>query len=192
MLSGDNSILSRAGEARDKTEFAKVKEEIALAQVEAVVNQYLGGSSQTIEAQVLAKLTAAGYTIGSENSGTIQGINLSSNSVTIEEGGNTTGTAPATATADCVVTIKTDNHIADKSYVDYNVSYTDVDTGTEYTSDTGWRLLTPDDWYDVLSVYSSGRINESGGNNTRGVRPVISISNVKLELNGNVWQIVAK
>lgn len=563
MLSGDNSILSRAGEARDKTEFAKVKEEIALAQAEAVGNQYLGGSSQTIEAQVLAKLTAAGYTIGSENSGTIQGINLSSNSVTIEEGGNTaevtatlnssegstnyvlinglyypliktneditlgekgkaelkdstvtlsdviltptgsinatldsstgkvtitssnvtgdedsdkvelkynnttygtinvavkkasitipatadvfsgdtttltatlaeyqkgtvswsitpastyasltgnttgtsvtvtggtttgqtatiratytTGTAPATATADCVVTIKADNHIADKSYVDYNVSYTDVDTGTEYTSDTGWRLLTdlssyesagtytgnidiistgipaklyyssgsitsfentspktigkwaadstqrttykntyysykdsttnwniyaaaglmynfenivfnysgtkdnltttnisaeyggyvaisngksavnasssttgaslfrvsnlasgtipvggirsvsladltgstgagvtfsdkrtglfilenytkdthrsatywlaspdPDDWYDVLSVYSSGSINKSGGDNARGVRPVISISNVKLELNGNVWQIVAK
>ena len=49
----------------------------------------MGGSSDTIEAQVLAKLTAAGHTIGSENSGTIQGITLSSNSVTIEEGGNT-------------------------------------------------------------------------------------------------------
>ena len=54
----------------------------------------------------------------------------------------TTGTAPATAIADCEVTVKADNHIADKSYVDYNVSYTDVYTGTEYTSDTGWRLLT--------------------------------------------------
>ena len=90
MLSGDNSILSRAGQARERTEFAKVKEEIALAQAEAVGNHYLGGSSDTIEAQVLAKLTAAGYTIGSENSGTIQDISLSSNSVTIEEGGNTT------------------------------------------------------------------------------------------------------
>ena len=88
MLSGDNSILSRATQARERTEFAKVKEEIALAQAEAVGNHYLGGSSDTIEAQVLAKLTAAGYTIGSENSGTIQDISLSSNSVTIEEGGN--------------------------------------------------------------------------------------------------------
>ena len=95
MLSGDNSILSRAGQAKERTEFAKVKEEIALAQAEAVGNHYLGGSSDTIEAQVLAKLTAAGYTIGSENSGTIQDISLSSNSVTIEEGGNT---AEVTAT----------------------------------------------------------------------------------------------
>lgn len=95
MLSGDNSIPSRAGQARDKTEFAKVQEEIALAQAETVGNHYLGGSSQTIEAQVLAKLTSAGYTIGSENSGTIQDISLSSNSVTVEEGGNT---AEVTAT----------------------------------------------------------------------------------------------
>ena len=90
MLSGDNSILSRAGQAKERTEFAKVKEEIALAQAEAVGNHYLGDSSKTIEAQILEKLTAAGYTIGSENSGTIQDISLSSNSVTIEEGGNTT------------------------------------------------------------------------------------------------------
>ena len=95
MLSGDNSILSRATQAKERTEFAKVKEEIALAQAEAVGNHFLGGSSDTIEAQVLAKLTAAGYTIGSENSGTIQDISLSSNSVTIEEGGNT---AEVTAT----------------------------------------------------------------------------------------------
>ncbi len=95
MLSGDNSILSRATQAKERTEFAKVKEEIALAQAEAVGNHYLGGSSDTIEAQVLAKLTAAGYTIGSENSGNIQNISLSSNSVTIEEGGNT---AEVTAT----------------------------------------------------------------------------------------------
>ena len=40
-------------------------------------------------------MTAAGHTIGSENSGTIQGITLSSSSVTIEEGGNT---AEVTAT----------------------------------------------------------------------------------------------
>ena len=95
MLSGDNSILSRAGQAKERTEFAKVKEEIALAQAEAVGNHYLGDSSDTIEAQVLAKLTASGYTIGSENSGNIQNISLSSNSVTIEEGGNT---AEVTAT----------------------------------------------------------------------------------------------
>ena len=335
MLSGDNSILSRAGQARDKTEFAKVQEEIALAQAEAVGNHYLGGSSDTIEAQVLAKLTASGYTIGSENSGTIQGITLSSNeTITIEEGGNTaevtatlntsegstnyvlinglyyplnkkangdielgetgkktlenstvslsdvtiaptgainatldsstgkvtitssnvtadenaivklqnngtdyatinvavkkasisipatadvtsggtttltailaeyqkgtvswsitpaststyasltgsttgtsvtviggttigqkvtiratytTGTAPATATADCEVTVKADNHISDKSYVDYNVSYTDVYTGTPYTSDTGWRLLTDLSSYESAGTYT--------------------------------------
>ena len=40
-------------------------------------------------------MTAAGHTIGSENSGNIQNISLSSNSVTIEEGGNT---AEVTAT----------------------------------------------------------------------------------------------
>ena len=331
MLSGDNSILSRATQARERTEFAKVKEEIALAQAEAVGNHYLGGSSDTIEAQVLAKLTAAGYTIGSENSGTIQDISLSSNSVTIEEGGNTaevtatlntsggstnyvlinglyypltttngdielgetgkaeltdsavtlsdvtlaetgsinatldsstgkvtitssnvtadenaivklqnngtdyatinvavkkasisipatadvtsggtttisatlatyqtgtiswsitsgssyasipanstgtsvvvtggtttgqtatiratytTGTASVTTTADCEVTVKADNHISDKSYVDYNVAYTDVYTGTPYTSDTGWRLLTDLSSYESAGTYT--------------------------------------
>ena len=333
MLSGDNSILSRATQAREKTELLKLIEEIALAQAEAVGNHYLGGSSDTIEAQVLAKLTATGHTIGSENSGTIQGITLSSNeTITIEEGGNTaevtatlnttggstnyvlinglyypliktngditlgetgkaeltdsnvtladitlaetgsinaslntstgkvtiettnvtadensdkvelkynnttygtinvavkkasitisstadvtsggtttisatlatyqtgtiswsitsgssyasipanstgtsvvvtggtttgktatiratytTGTASVTTTADCVVTVKADNHIADKSYVDYNVAYTDVYTGTPYTSDTGWRLLTNLSSYETAGTYT--------------------------------------
>ena len=49
------------------------------------------------------------------------------------------------------VSVIKNEHIADKSYVDYNVSYTDVYTGTEYRSDTGWRLLT-----DLSSSESTG------------------------------------
>ena len=178
----------------------------------------------------------AGYTIGTQASGSVQ-IELSSTSVTLEEGGNTeevtatikadtkymlvdglyypltitnstatlgkegqselTGssislddltintTGSITANLDTttgVITITSgsvisDNnkvelvnnetnygtinvavikneHIADKSYVDYNVSYTDVYTGTEYRSDTGWRLLTDLSSYEESKTYT--------------------------------------
>ncbi len=51
------------------------------------------------------------------------------------------------------VAVIKNEHIADKSYVDYNVSYTDVYTGTEYRSDTGWRLLTDLSFAESIGTY---------------------------------------
>ena len=56
------------------------------------------------------------------------------------------GTAKVTAKATyaeeatCKITVK--SPYIDNSYVNYNVAYKDVYTGTQYTSKTGWRLLT--------------------------------------------------
>ena len=224
MLSGDNSILSRAGEAKIRTEYGKAQEALSLAYAEAVGDRYLNNSTTALEREVVQKLQNAGYTIETEASGSAQ-IELSSTSVTLEAGGNTeeitatiksgikymlvdglyyplaitnstatlgtegqseltgssislsdltlntTGSITAslnsstgliTITSGSVISdnnkvelvnnetnygtinvvVKKAEHISDKSYVDYNVSYTDVYTGTEYRSDTGWRLLT--------------------------------------------------
>ena len=233
ILSGDNAILSRAGEAKTKTEYGKAQEALSLAYAEAVGDRYLNNSTTAFESEVVQKLQSAGYTIGTEASGSAQ-IELSSTSVTLEEGGNTeeviatikadtkymlvdglyypltitnstatlgtegqselsgssislsdlilnttgsitanlnTTTGVITITSGSVisdnnkvelfnnetnygtinVSVIKNEHIADKSYVDYNVSYTDVYTGTEYRSDTGWRLLT-----DLSSTEESG------------------------------------
>ena len=42
----------------------------------------------------------------------------------------------------------------------------------------------------VRNVYQNGSISINGAIGTNGLRPVISISNVKLQLKGNVWKIV--
>ena len=239
MLSGNNSILSRAGQAKTKTEYGKAQEALSLAYAEAVGDRYLNNSTTALEREVVQKLQNAGYTIETEASGSAQ-IELSSTSVTLEEGGNTeevtatikadtkymlvdglyypltitdstatlgterqseltgssislsdltlnttgsitaelnstTGVITITSTIESLstdenddkvelvhkdngtnygtinVVVKKAEHIADKSYVDYNVSYTDVYTGTEYRSDTGWRLLT-----DLSSAEETG------------------------------------
>ena len=207
-----------------------------MAYAEAVGDRYLNNSTTALENEVVQKLQNAGYTIGTQASGSVQ-IELSSTSVTIEEGGNTeevtatikadtkymlvdglyypltitnstatlgkegqselTGssislddltintTGSITANLDTttgVITITSgsvisDNnkvelvnnetnygtinvavikneHIADKSYVDYNVSYTDVYTGSEYRPDTGWRLLTDLSSYEESKTYT--------------------------------------
>lgn len=88
MLSGDNSILSRATQAKTKTEYGKAQEALSLAYAEAVGDRYLNNSSAALEGEVVQKLQNEGYTIGTEASGSTQ-IELSSTSVTLEAGGNT-------------------------------------------------------------------------------------------------------
>ena len=57
--------------------------------------------------------------------------------------GELTVSAPNATAKTCTVTIKA--AYIDYSYVEYDVSYTDVyDSNKKYTKNTGWRLLTPD------------------------------------------------
>ena len=49
-------------------------------------------------------------------------------------------TAACGAKAECKITVK--SPYIDNSYVQYDVEYKDVYTGTQYTKNTGWRLLT--------------------------------------------------
>ena len=48
MLSGDNAILSRAGQAKTKTEYGKAQEIVALAQAEAGSSKYLNNTDFTL------------------------------------------------------------------------------------------------------------------------------------------------
>ena len=91
-----------------------------------------GGGNEDIE-----------WTSSSENVGAVK---KNENTATIT--GNAVGSATITATAKssgktatCSVTVKAPTYI-DSSYVEYNVGYKDIYTNTEYTSLTGWRLLS--------------------------------------------------
>ena len=62
--------------------------------------------------------------------------------VKAQKAGEATITATCSGkTAECSVTVVEEEYI-DNSYVNYDVTYKDVYTGTQYTSKTGWRLLT--------------------------------------------------
>ena len=56
--------------------------------------------------------------------------------------GTITVSAPNATAQTCTITIV--SPFIDYSYVEYDVEYTDVDTGNVFTKNTGWRLLTPD------------------------------------------------
>lgn len=70
MLSGDNSILRRATDARDKTEYAKAQEEFSLSYLEAVGDKYLDNNSGILT-KVVVSMNAKGYPTqqGSANGG---------------------------------------------------------------------------------------------------------------------------
>ena len=60
MLAGDNSILRKATDARDKTEYAKAQEEFRLSYMEAVAGKYVDNDSELL-AKVVASMNAKGY-----------------------------------------------------------------------------------------------------------------------------------
>ena len=71
--------------------------------------------------------------------------NGSTATVTLKSAGTATITASyGTASATCSITV-TEKEITIGSYVNYDVSYTDIYSQTDYTSSNGWRYLGTDD-----------------------------------------------
>ncbi len=111
--------------------------------------------------------------IFTKGSGTVTWENSNTGAVAVEGTGNSIkvkalaeGEATITAsckgkTATCNVKVEkvVSSEYIDDSYVDYNVSYTDIYTGTKYTNLTGWRLLDKVDNGDGtsnLDIISTG------------------------------------
>ena len=111
--------------------------------------------------------------IFTKGSGTVTWENSNTGAVAVEGTGNSIkvkavaeGTATVTAsckgkTATCNVKVEkvVSSEYIDDSYVDYNVSYTDIYTGTKYTNLTGWRVLNKVDNVDGtsnLDIISTG------------------------------------
>ncbi len=69
MLSGDNSILGKAGEAKEKTEFGEIKDKFAIAYADAVADKYVAGNSEVL-AKLISNLRADGCTVVEGNTGT--------------------------------------------------------------------------------------------------------------------------
>ena len=60
MLSGENSILQKATDARDKTEYSKAQEEFNLSYLEAVADKYISNESEML-AKLVASMNSKGY-----------------------------------------------------------------------------------------------------------------------------------
>ena len=79
-----------------------------------------------------ADSTSGGSTNTVANTSTNTTSNTTSNTVENTTGGGSSGTATVTVTASTAV----------GTAVEYNIPYTDVYTGTAYTKDNGWLLLS--------------------------------------------------
>ena len=141
-LTGDNGILTKASQAKEQNILGQEKDEMSIA--------YSGAMA---EKEGQNTITAGDV----NNQFSLNGTNATANGddpiiVTFTETGN-------------VYTINSDGTITegtpyiDDSYVQYDVSYTDVTTGTKYTKNTGWRILNQnqneDGTYD-LDIISTG------------------------------------
>ncbi len=111
--------------------------------------------------------------IFTKGSGTVTWENSNTGAVAVEGTGNSIkvkalAEGEATITASCkgktaTCNVKVENVVSseyiDDSYVDYNVSYTDIYTGTKYSNLTGWRVLNKVDNGDGtsnLDIISTG------------------------------------
>ena len=163
MLTGQNGILNRATEAKDSTGTAQVDEEVKLSVAEALSNGLGTMTEENLRKALDENVGAGNYELTGDttNGWTIKAgdktYNISGNG-SISGGDNTggnTGTNPGRGTTGGNTGDKTEEVdetlYIDDSYVDYNVSYTDIYTGTEYSNLTGWRVLSKEDKADGTS-----------------------------------------
>ena len=171
MLTGQNGILNRATEAKDSTGTAQVDEEVKLSVAEALSNGLGTMTEENLRKALDENVGAGNYELTGDttNGWTIKArdktYNISGNG-SISGGDNTggnTGTNPGGGTTGGNTGDKTEELdetlYIDDSYVDYNVSYTDIYTGTKYSNLTGWRVLNKVDNGDGtsnLDIISTG------------------------------------
>jgi len=68
MLTGDNSILKRAAEAKEKTEYGEIKDIFAMSYADAVADKYAAGNNEVL-AKLISNLRANGCTVIEGNTG---------------------------------------------------------------------------------------------------------------------------
>ena len=161
MLTGQNGILNRATEAKNTTGTAQVDEQVKLSVAEALsnglgtiteenltkaLNSNVGSGKYELTGDAVNGWTikAADKTYNISGNGEISGGNNGGNSGENTGGGITGGN---------------ESEYIDDSYVEYNVAYTDIYTGTKYTNLTGWRVLNKVDNGDGtsnLDIISTG------------------------------------
>ena len=145
MLTGNNGILSQAQNAQEQTEIAKIKEEIQV-KISAKQTENLKSSIYDKDLQVIL-----------EEYGTLEGEGNILDKTLLTNNGNRilvrdiwNGTVEKEP-----VILK----IGD--YVKYDVTYTDVYTNYEFTSENGWRVLETgqnngDGTYTGVKLISTG------------------------------------
>lgn len=144
-LTGDNGILTQAGRAKEQTEIAEIKEQ---AKIDITEKQSEKMSSKITEEELQEIL---------ENYGTLEGNGDLLDKILITENGYEIPVKEiydGTLTREPVIL-----EIGD--YVKYDVTYTDINTGNEFTSETGWRVLEAgtnngDGTYTGLKLISTG------------------------------------
>ena len=89
MLSGENGILQRAGEAKDKTERAQFYEAAVMAYNGLFTTKYLTRGEPTLD-EVVTEMRKDGYTIAEDTiSGTrVKGVTVNNSSIGVEKGGS--------------------------------------------------------------------------------------------------------
>lgn len=144
-LTGENGILTQAGRAKEQTEIAEIKEQ---SKIDITEKQSEKVNSQITEEELQEIL---------ENYGTLEGNGDLLDKILITENGYEIPVKEiydGTLTREPVIL-----EIGD--YVKYDVTYTDINTGNEFTSETGWRVLETgtnngDGTYTGLKLVSAG------------------------------------
>lgn len=144
-LVGDNGILSQAGRAKEQTEIAEIKEQ---AKIDITEKQSEKMTSQITEEELQEIL---------ENYGTLEGNGDLLDKILITENGYE---IPIKEIYDSTLT-REPVILKIGDYVKYDVTYTDINTGNEFTSETGWRVLETgtnngDGTYTGLKLISTG------------------------------------
>ena len=75
MLSGNNGILTRAGEAKEGTEYGEIKDIFAMSYADAVADKYVAGNSGVL-AKLISNLRANGCTVVEGKTDKVKAITL--------------------------------------------------------------------------------------------------------------------
>ena len=89
MLTGENGVLTRAGEAKDKTDLAGAKEALALGYTHAIGEKFLSNDASTVFTKMKEYMEANGYPVVAGEAGDlVSDITLSINTISVGTGKN--------------------------------------------------------------------------------------------------------
>ena len=144
MLTGDNGILTRAGEAKEKTDEAQIRERIQLAYHSALIDGHGSYTKDTLMDE-LKKEFSTDYDVDASDNANWKLI-ADGQEVIIPAGKEVTVSSLASEILDISGTVKEKMHVGD--YVKYPVFYDNIpiyfkgDTYVPKTEYNGWRVMS--------------------------------------------------